>query len=121
LDIVIYDADCGICTKAVGKLRLWVPNGFVAKPSSQDLTRKIAELTGTPIQPDKYMYHINLNNLEIARGYDAFRKIFSLNRRTYWLYVVMSFPLLKVVGRLVYRVVAQNRRRLSGPDARCGL
>jgi len=121
LHLVIYDADCRICTKTVNKLKKWVPNSFVTKPSSSELITKLEELTGKAMQPDRYMYYINLSSLETTKGYDAFRSVFALNQNTRWLSFIMSFPLIKPIGRVVYRIFANNRRRFSGTGAKCGV
>jgi predicted DCC family thiol-disulfide oxidoreductase YuxK len=121
LNLVIYDADCGFCTKAVERLRLWVPNSFELKPYTNDLTKKVQELTGVVIEPQRYMYFLSIPDLKIEKGYDAFRMIFSLGKKTKWLSRLMELPLVPFFGRVIYRVIADNRRKLSGPNAKCGL
>lgn len=119
--LLVYDADCGICQKAVEKLQIWVPNKFKVRASSNQLTEKIKETMDVVIEPELYMYLINLKTMQIYRGYDAFREVFSLGTRTRFLHYMMRAPLVPFLGRIVYRLIANNRRRLSGPGAKCGI
>ena len=119
---VFFDDSCGICRRTIDFLQS--DNKF---PNVQFLGSQLPESIevmskyGSDLDTSKYMYYVNDDKEKIFRGYDAFRKLFTMNPKTAVIGYLMYIPGLNVIGKIIYRIVANNRKKLSGPDASCSI
>lgn len=114
--VLLYDADCGLCTKTVEKLR--------------KLTLK-AELIIVPLQsadcsllPPGVAHHELMAELHVTdsaglvyRGADAVIRIIREIPALAWMTPIYRVPGLRVFAKQLYRYVARHRYRLFGQSS----
>jgi predicted DCC family thiol-disulfide oxidoreductase YuxK len=113
---VLYDADCGICTRWV---RAWRPTleryGLAIAPLQSSWVPERTGLSQSEILSDILLLE---PNGELHSGPDVYRH---LMRRIWWiypLYLLSITPLLRLAFDWAYRTFASHRMRISGS---CGL
>lgn len=117
--VVIYDANCGICSTQVRKLLFW------------DCQKKLAYLSlhDPEVQrrwPDASHERLMQEMLIVDRhgrrhwGAEAVRYLTSRLRRLWWAAPLAYFPGSMLLWRPLYRWVARNRYRLSGDSCETG-
>lgn len=124
--LVFFDDDCGICKASIQwLLRVgsreqieFLPNGKIQQIFNE--AENVSELIEKSY---KQMVAVDRQREKVYLGYDCFVLILSLSssfkRRS--IAMAMKPYLIRVVGKLVYKTVARNRRFLSGKGASCGL
>lgn len=115
--LVLYDADCGFCTRAAG----WIPRlgteVDVSSLQSQDLDalgvdRHRSELEMPVVLPDG----------RIAWGHQAWAQVLrSCPQPWRTLGAALGSPVMERPGAAVYRWVASHRHRLPGGTAQCAM
>lgn len=122
LPLVIFDGDCGFCTSSAG----WV-SGRLHRSGRQDallVPWQRTDLTALGTTPSRAQQEV----LWVARdgsvcgGAEAFAAWLRFSGAPYAaLGVVMSWPGVRSLAAVVYRLVARNRQRLPGGTPACAL
>ena len=109
---LIYDDTCDICTMAVRRVRRLDEDGEVdLVPISQASRLRGYDLPGE----DKLKEEIHLVTPtgRIIAGADAVGYLARVLPRTRMWGRLISLPIIRSVARVVYRIIARNRHRLS--------
>lgn len=119
IGLVIYDGDCGFCTKTV--IRLTKCLGKKAPNFSTFQSIDLSEFNLTLDQVQMEMKYVDRNG-RIWGGAHAFRNVFK-DANGVWLLVagLMSMPLIKQAASLLYRKIAVNRQKMPGASEACVL
>lgn len=122
-DVVIYDGNCGICTKQVSKLPWWDCQQHLAYLSLHDA--EVAQ-RWPEMSPDRLMQEMCIVDQQGHRhwGPAAVRYLTFRLRRLWWAMPILYFPGSMLLLRPLYRWIARNRYRLSGDtceDEACSL
>ena len=118
-DVVIYDGNCGICTRQVSKLPWWDCQNRLAYVSLHDPL--VAE-RWPDMSAERLMQEMCIVD-QAGRQYwgaEAIRYLTRRLRRLWWAMPVMYFPGSMFVWRPLYRWIAKNRYRLSGTTCEDG-
>ena len=105
-----YDADCGMCVRAVAWLRRFDRRGAVEWVAAQDLERCPPGLTGDDLERSAYLVGAPG---EVYEGFFAFRRLLTALPLLRPLGALMWLPGARLVGVPAYRWVADNRHRIS--------
>jgi predicted DCC family thiol-disulfide oxidoreductase YuxK len=113
---VLYDGDCGICSR-------WVPSW---SPTLQRLGLAVAPLqspwvqkrTGIPVETLLTDIRLLRPDGRLISGADVYRFVMRRLWWTYPLYLLSSVPGFRVLFDQGYRALARHRRQIS---ASCGL
>jgi hypothetical protein len=73
------------------------------------------------LQLPKYLFFFEASTGRYFKGYFAFRAICKYDSKLRWIIPVLYFPGVSLVGKITYRIIAKNRKKLSGPGASCGI
>jgi predicted DCC family thiol-disulfide oxidoreductase YuxK len=120
--ILIYDGSCGICRKIIKRLQKIEYSAEISYiPSSKLETIRIPLDEELKNLAANYMICYEASKNQIHLGYFAFRRILLLSRKFRIFAIIMFFPGASSVGRLIYRLIAMNRKRISGKGSSCGL
>ncbi|MCX4959570.1 thiol-disulfide oxidoreductase DCC family protein [Streptomyces virginiae] len=117
---LLYDGDCGFCTKAVNTaVRLLDPDAVVTPWQFADLDA----LGVTAERADREVLWIEPGTAVVHGGADAVAHLLKQCPRRSWQLAgrAMTLPPVSWTARLVYRAVAVNRHRLPGGTAACSL
>jgi predicted DCC family thiol-disulfide oxidoreductase YuxK len=113
-DVVIFDGNCGFCRTQVDRLQWWDCQGRLAYLSLHDeeVRRRWPDL-----DHDRLMREMLVIDRQGRRhwGPEAFRYLTRRLRRLWWAAPLLHFPGAMLIARPVYRCVARNRYRFSGP------
>ncbi|MET9607263.1 DUF393 domain-containing protein [Streptomyces sp. NPDC006512] len=118
--ILLYDGDCGFCTRAVDTaVRLLDPDATVTPWQFAD----IEALGVTAERADREVLWIEPGKGVVYGGSDAVAHLLQRDRRRPVRFAgrAMARPPVSWAARLVYRAVAVNRHRLPGGTAACSL
>ncbi|MGW7457106.1 thiol-disulfide oxidoreductase DCC family protein [Streptomyces sp. NPDC054797] len=118
--ILLFDGDCGFCTKAVNTaVRLLDTDADITPWQFADLDT----LGVTAEQADREILCIEPGAAVVHGGADAVAHLLKQSLRRSWRLAgqAMAMPPLNWTARLVYRAVAMNRHRLPGGTAACSL
>lgn len=114
--LVLFDADCGFCTRAAGRLARWTA-ATVAPLHAHDL-----EALGVDAgRADREMPAV-LASDEVVYGADAVAAALASGR--VWARAAgtaMRLPGVRTLARATYAAVARNRHRLPGGTGACRL
>lgn len=116
--VLVYDGDCGVCTRLAGVVRRRLrPRGTVVPSQEADLPA----LGLTRAQCDAALQWVDAGGRAHA-GQDAVARLL-LASRPRWrpLGAVLLVPGVHAVAGVVYRAVARNRSRLPGGTAACAV
>jgi predicted DCC family thiol-disulfide oxidoreductase YuxK len=122
--VVFYDSDCGFCTRTVIKvshMKLISKIDFIGAQSAEKYELDSGILLELQRNSDRYMYYLNYPKSDYYKGSDAFAMIFKNHTRYKVIGTLLQAPILRIFFRSGYYVIAKNRKRLSGPDATCGI
>lgn len=113
---MLFDADCGFCTRAAGWLARWTA-ATVVPMHAQDLS-------ALGIDADRAGREMPavLDSGEVVYGADAVAAALRSGRR--WAQAtgaVMHMPGVRMLARAAYALVARNRHRLPGGTGACRL
>ncbi|MEU9033066.1 DUF393 domain-containing protein [Streptomyces sp. NPDC048383] len=118
--ILLYDGDCGFCTRAVNTaVRLLDPDATVTPWQFAD----VEALGVTAERADREVLWIEPGTGVVHGGADAVAHLLQRDRRQAVRFAgrAMALPPISWTARLVYRAVAVNRHRLPGGTAACSL
>ncbi|WP_151526985.1 thiol-disulfide oxidoreductase DCC family protein [Serinicoccus kebangsaanensis] len=115
--LVLYDADCGFCTRAAG----WIPRlGAQVEVSSL----QAHDLVALGVDPDRSGLEMPavLEDGTVAWGHHAWAEILLRSPQPWRLLgAALGSRVMEVPGAAAYRLVAANRGRLPGGTAQCAL
>ncbi len=115
-DVVIYDDHCRICTSQIRRLPWWDCQKKLAYLSLHDeeVARRWPDLSH-----DRMMEEMVIVDRDGGRhwGPEAIRYLTRRLRRLWWAAPLLYFPGSMFLWRPLYRWIARNRYRLSGPEA----
>lgn len=110
--VLIYDGDCGLCLKSVRVLqRAGVRNAFDYLLFQYASSLVLAH--GLDRQRLEQELHLITPEGKVLRGFFAVRRACWATPLLWPVALVLSVPGMSWPGRLAYRLVATNRRRLS--------
>jgi predicted DCC family thiol-disulfide oxidoreductase YuxK len=108
---LLYDASCGICVRLMRLVEpVFVRRGFGAEALQSAWVKNNIGLNETALVAD---FRILLVDSRRIDGADAYRYLF---RRVWWLtplYMFSELPGCKTIFDRMYRLVADNRWRIS--------
>lgn len=114
--VLVYDGDCGFCTKSVEWLARKNLLGYPARAWQNFDQRKL------PATPEVLQTKVVLDRPGYAPlgGADAFAACTRASSSPFrWLGGIMGLPMVRWFARTVYRVVARNRHRMPGSSGTC--
>ena len=119
--IVLYDGDCGVCTRLAGFVARWLrPSGGAYEISAyQDA--ELQPLGLTAAQCDAALQWVDASG-RVSAGQDAVARL--LLASAAWarpMGAVLLAPGVNGLAGVVYRAVAANRSRLPGGTPACQL
>jgi predicted DCC family thiol-disulfide oxidoreductase YuxK len=113
---VLYDADCGICSRWV---RAWQPtlgrHGLAIAPLQSPWVAERTGLSSSEVSSDILLLE---RNGELRSGPDVYRHLMRRIWWTYPIYLLSITPGLRFAFDWAYRTFARHRIRISGS---CGL
>jgi predicted DCC family thiol-disulfide oxidoreductase YuxK len=110
--VVVYDGQCGFCRTEINKLRKRDKEGlleFVPRQESS-LERRFPEIMSVDFEEGMLLIKADR---QIEVGADAFYEIWRCLPDTKGSAWLLEVPLVKPMGRLVYKLIAANRHRLG--------
>ncbi|MCA9259953.1 MAG: DUF393 domain-containing protein [Planctomycetales bacterium] len=112
-DVVLYDGDCGICTRQVSRLPWWDCQQRLAYLSIHDpeVAERWPELDHQRLQRE--MCIVDSRGRRHWGPY-AIRRLTVRLRRLWWATWLLYLPGAMWLAKPIYRWVAENRYRLSG-------
>ncbi|MBK1787255.1 thiol-disulfide oxidoreductase DCC family protein [Prauserella cavernicola] len=113
---LLFDGDCGFCTKSISWLDARSMLGYQAMPwqsvPDDELPASVERLTTEVV--------LELPDGRVLGGADALAASVRASRsRLRLLGVVVAAPGLRQLARVVYRVIARNRYRMPGSSDAC--
>ncbi|ANS78041.1 hypothetical protein SGUI_0645 [Serinicoccus hydrothermalis] len=115
--LVLYDADCGFCTRAAG----WIPR-LGAQVEVSSLQSHDLESLGVDEDRAGLEMPVVLEDGTIAYGHHAWAQVLLRSPQPWRLLgAALDSRVMEVPGAAVYRLVAANRGRLPGGTAACAL
>ena len=119
---VIYDGDCGFCQATVNLVKKldWL-NRFEFIPfQNENVFKKYVYLIKEKCKKEIFLIKGDLRNKKnYYGGYDAFKWISLFLPITFLVSWVFFLPGVVQIGRIVYRVVAENRHKIKLGDKVC--
>lgn len=105
--VVIYDADCGVCTAAIG----WLQRQRLREPVRWLLLDSEEARRLVPNRPADEMAVVGPNG-QVWTGADGAIVSLRLTGHTALVWL-LRFPLVHGLTRIGYRIIARNRARIS--------
>ena len=119
--VVVFDGSCGFCRKSLTLLKTKFGfSEFLFIPFSQKDAEKWNFPQEVILNYDKYMYVITKEG-DLHRGFFSFKYLFQNGSNLKFINRALDSKVIETLGRLIYRIIANNRRMLSGRNSRCGL
>lgn len=116
--VLVYDGDCGFCTRSVGWYERWV--GRRATIAAYQLV-DLDDLGLTAAACNEAVQWVAADG-STASGAAAVARAFEHGGRGWWLVGrAMRLPGVRVLAETVYRWVARHRHRLPGGTAACAI
>lgn len=116
---VVYDGDCRVCTRIVGRLSEWDRNGSLEIVASQ----APGVMARFPwIEPAWFAESLQLVAVDGTTwsGAGAVERILTVLPRGRWIAWIFHVPFVRTIADRLYRWFARNRYRL-GCGAHCNL
>lgn len=114
---VIFDGQCGMCTRTVRQLHRWDKRGVLSFRPCQSVP--LDGVSGvTPTQCLRAVWAI-ADDGTIAKGSDAAMLILSAIINNWWPYRFGRLPGIQQIMQWVYNLVADNRRKFPGETPWC--
>lgn len=114
--VLLYDGDCGFCTKAAGwARRVAKPSVTIAASNTVDLTdlRLTADECEVALQFVAAQGDIHSGAAAVAALLESGKGAWPILGRA------MRLPGVRTLARATYRLVARNRHRLPGATTSC--
>lgn len=114
---VIFDGECGVCTRTIRKLHEWDRRGVLEFRTCQNVS--LDGVYGvTPTKCLRAVWAI-ADDGTIASGSDAAALILTAMTNNHWPYRIGRWPVIRQVLSFGYRIVANNRRKIPGEKPWC--
>ena len=114
---VIFDGECGVCTRTIRKLGEWDRRKALTFRPCQSVP--LDGVNGvTPAQCLRSVWAIAADGT-IAEGSDAAALILTGLVNNRWPYRIARLPVVRQLLQIGYRFIADNRRRLPGAPLWC--
>ncbi len=112
---LIYDGACPICRASVQRLQARVPPHALAFLPFQS-SRVLRDFPSLDPEALEESIHLVGPGGEVSEGLDALEAVLALAPPFSWVRFFLNIPLVRPLGRRVYRWVAGNRYALSCRD-----
>lgn len=116
--ILLYDGDCGFCTRTAGLIERHIPGDADLRPW------QLADLPSLGVTADQARREVLWIGRDgrIRGGAQAFASVL-LAAGGLWRVAgaVLRFPLMRWPAHLAYRLIARNRHRLPGTTPACSM
>lgn len=111
-DTLIYDGECSFCVEQVGRIRAMDKESAVDYVPRQvpDLDERFPVLK--EMNFDEGMRFVSGDGL-VYVGADAFAELGKRIKPLAWFTALYKLPVIKQAARVVYRLIAANRKRLG--------
>ncbi|MBE9375177.1 DUF393 domain-containing protein [Saccharopolyspora sp. HNM0983] len=117
--LLVYDGDCGFCTRSVFLARrLPARSGWAARPW-QELD--LAALRTTVDRARHEVLWIDADGRIFGGAAAAARLLRATSAPWSWLGALLTAPVLSSIAEWAYRRIANNRHRLPGTTPACSL
>lgn len=114
---VIFDGECGVCTKIIRKLHDWDRRNVLEFRACQSVPLDgVSDVT--PTKCLRWVWAI-ADDGTIASGSDAAALILAAMMNNWWPYRIGRWPVIQQVLTFGYRLVANNRRKIPGEKPWC--
>lgn len=114
--VVIYDGDCGFCSRSVEYARIRVAPNLVYL-ASQKVNLEDYGLTKEDCE--KALQFVTSDSQVVAAEKAVIQILKQGNFACKLLGTVMSLPIVNLISKLGYRFVARNRGKVSGSTGSC--
>ena len=110
--LVIYDGDCGFCESTVNLIKRldWLRKFDFVPFQKDSVFKEYKQLTAEMCKKEIFLVKPNGSYFG---GYDAFRIVFVFLPLTFVLSWIFFLPGVTQAGRLLYKVIAENRHRIK--------
>lgn len=120
---VLYDGKCSLCkeSKRIFEKLDWQQK--VTWLSLQEYERTYGETSFSPAELRKEI-HLITSSGKVVKGYNAVRLIMLQSPPVFVLGLIMYLPLVPLIGKPIYKLVAKNRHkffRKKCDDGSCAL
>jgi len=105
---VYFDGKCGLCSKEIAHYRAIAPSGIFRWQDVNDCPDELAA-TGISLSQGLKLLHAKDASGALHTGMDAFILIWQQLKRWRVLAVIVSLPIIRHIGDLVYRLFAHWR------------
>lgn len=116
--VLVYDGDCGFCTKSVEVLERLVG------PDVEVVAWQFADLDELGVTAERAQHEVLLVTPigDVYGGAEAFAKLLAFERGPWTLPgAVLQLPGIDKTAAAVYRLIAENRYKLPGGTPACAL
>jgi predicted DCC family thiol-disulfide oxidoreductase YuxK len=114
--VVIYDGDCGFCSRSVRFAQTRVAPNLVYLPSQKV---NLADYGLTKADCEKALQFVSSDNQVVAAERAVIQILKQGNIGFRYLGLLMLLPGAKLLSKLGYQLVARNRGKLSGSTNAC--
>jgi predicted DCC family thiol-disulfide oxidoreductase YuxK len=116
--VLLYDGDCGFCTRCAELLDRWVRTSATLTPWQ---LADLDALGTTPSRAEREVLWVGTDG-RIEGGAAAVARVLRTGGRGWRvLGVLLSLPPVRWLGSVLYRLIAHNRHRLPGGTPACAL
>ncbi len=119
MPVLIYDGDCGVCSRVAAWAEAHLRPGMSAVPSRSVADAELTRLGLCRDDVDTAVYWVDGNGRTWRGNLAAARLLQQIGGRWAVPGHLMALPPLRWVGRGVYPVLARYRHRLPGSSAEC--
>ena len=115
---VIYDGDCGFCQKTVDLIKKldWLHKFEFIPFQNQSVFKKYSQLTKEMCEREIFLIS---PNGDYYGGYDAFKIMTLFLPVTILISWFFFLPGITHAGRIIYRVIAENRHKIRIGGTAC--
>ncbi len=112
--VVLYDGSCKLCQRSVFFLRPcdWLHRLTLANYHDAEARKRYAP--DISLARLEHEMHVVFPDGKVLAGFDEFRRMSLHLPPLWWAAPILYLPGMRVPGRMVYRLVASNRRCMDG-------
>ena len=118
---VIYDGDCGFCQSTVDLVKKldWLSKFNFIPFQSEDVFKKFNKLNKEKCEKEIYLVKEVNGEQNYYGGYDAFKIMAVYLPVTFLISWFFFLPPVVQIGRIVYRLIAENRHKIKVGNKFC--